>query len=264
MGAVDLKVGGVVFGTILVFTLVANAIPQVQSDVPELIAFGAEVTAEELVGAGQGLFDGAGGCTACHAEGTGARGPNLVTDYQGEGTIGQRCGDRIPGLDCKEYLYQSLILPQNLLVDDFPPIMPPLDRTMNQQQIWAIVAFLQSQGGEVTVTGADIPSDELAGAAAGIGASGVPGVAGSDPAEILNQECVLCHMVGGTGVEVGPPLDGVGGRLSADEIRVSIIDPSAFASEGFQELINAMPPNFGDRFTASQLESVVGYLSGLE
>ena len=63
MGVVDLKVGGVVFGTILVFTLVANAIPQVQSDVPELIAFGAEVTAEELVGAGQGLFQGAAGAS---------------------------------------------------------------------------------------------------------------------------------------------------------------------------------------------------------
>ena len=265
MGAVDLKVGGVVFGTILVFTLVANAIPQVQSDVPALIAFGAEVTAEELVGAGQGLFGGAGGCVACHAEGTGARGPNLATDYQGEGTIGQRCGDRIPGLGCKEYLYQALTLPTDHLVDDFPPIMPALDRTMNQQQVWAVVAYLQSLGGEVTVTGADIPTEEAASDAGGAMASaGIPGVAGSDPVEIVNQECALCHLLAGGGVELGPPLDGIGARLTADEIRISILDPGASVAEGYEELLGAMPPTFGDRFTAAQLESVVSYLSGLE
>ena len=174
MGSVDLKVGAVVLGTILTFTLVANAIPQVQSDVPELIAFGADVTADELVGAGQGLFEGAGGCVACHAEGTGARGPNLLTDYQGEGTIGQRCGDRVGGTDCKAYLYASLTEPEVFLVDDFPPIMPALNRTMNPQQVWAVVAFLQSMGGEVTVTGADIPSDAATGAGEVFAAGGGP------------------------------------------------------------------------------------------
>ena len=264
MGAVDLKVGGVVFGTILVFTFVANAIPQVQSDVPELIAFGAEVTAEELMGAGQGLFEGAGGCVACHAEGTGARGPNLVTDYQGQGTIGQRCGDRIPGLDCKEYLYQSLTLPTDHLVDDYPPIMPALNRTMNQQQVWAVVAYLQSLGGDVTVTGADIQTEEAGDAGGAMASAGTPGVAGSDPVEIVNQECALCHLFAGGGIELGPPLDGVGARLNADEIRTSILDPGAGVAEGYEELLGAMPPTFGDRFTAAQLESVVGYLSGLQ
>ena len=259
MGAVDLKVGGVVIGTILLFTLVANSIPQIQSDVPELIAFGANVRAEELVAAGQNLFEGAGGCIVCHAETPGARGPNLRTDYQGEGTIGQRCGDRSPGLDCKEYLYESLLLPQSLLVGDYPPIMLPVDRTMNQQQIWALVAYLQSQGGEVTVTGADIPAEDPAAQ----GAAG-PAIATSDPVEILNQECVLCHLLGGAGVELGPPLDGVGARLTADEIRISILDPGAFSSEGYQELLGGMPPIFGDRFTAAQLESVVSYLGSLK
>jgi len=260
MDSVDLKVGAVVFGTILLFTLVANAIPQIQSDVPELIAFGAEVTADELVAAGQGLYEGAGGCTVCHAGGTGSRGPNLLTDYQGEGTIGQRCGDRINGVDCKAYLYASLTQPTDFLVDDFPPIMPPLNRTMNPQQVWAVTAFLQAQGGEVTVTGADIPADDDTVASSG----GLPGVAGADPAEILNQECVLCHQLAGGGVPLGPPLDGVGGRLSSDQIRQSILNPSAFASEGYEELIAAMPQTFGARFTAAQLESVVAYLGSLE
>ncbi len=265
MGAVDLKVGGVVLGTVLVFTLVANAIPQVQSDVPELISFGAEVTSEELVAAGQSLFDGAGGCTACHSETPGGRGPNLLTSYEGEGTIGQRCGDRPQGVACKEYLYSSLILPADYLVGEYAPIMPSVERTMNQQQIWALVAFLESQGGEVTVTGADIQTEEPGsdGAVAG-GAAAGPAIAASDPDEIVNQSCTICHILGGLGVELGPALDGIGGRLSAEEIRTAILDPGAAVPEGFEDFLGLMPASFGDQLTANQLESVITYLSGLQ
>ncbi len=264
MGAVDLKVGGVVFGTILVFTLVANAIPQVQSDVPELISFGAEVTAEELVAAGQNLFEGAGGCIACHSETPGGRGPNLLTSYEGEGTIGQRCTDRVSGVACKEYLYSALILPADYLVGEYAPIMPAVDRTMNQQQIWALVAFLESQGGEVTVTGADIQIDEPGGAEAGIAGAVGPALTTDDPSEILGQSCTLCHQLEGAGVELGPPLDGIGARLSAEEIRTAILDPGAAAPEGFEDFLGLMPATFGDQLSANQLESVITYLSALQ
>ena len=143
--------------------------------------------------------------------------------------------------------------------------MPALDRTMSQQQVWAVVAFLQSQGGEVTVTGADIQTEEaVGGAAGGMDSAGIAGVAGNDPVEIVNQECALCHVFAGGGIELGPPLDGIGARLSADEIRTSILDPGLSVAAGYEELLGAMPPTFGDRFTAAQLESVVSYLSGLE
>ena len=262
MGAVDLKVGGVVLGTVLLFTLVANAIPQVQSDVPELISFGAEVTSEELVAAGQSLFEGAGGCIACHSETPGGRGPNLLTSYEGEGTIGQRCADRTQGVACKEYLYSSLILPGDYLVGEYTPIMPSVDRTMNQQQIWALVAFLESQGGEVTVTGADIQTEEAADGG-GLAAAG-PTIAASDPDEIINQSCTICHILGGLGAELGPALDGIGGRLSAEELRTAILDPGAAAPEGFEDFLGLMPATFGDQLTVNQLESVITYLSGLQ
>ncbi|MCI0432935.1 MAG: cytochrome c, partial [Gemmatimonadetes bacterium] len=146
---VNLKVFGVVLATIAVYTLLANAIPQVQSEVPEELSFGAGVTAEQLVAAGDQLYQGAGGCTACH--GLGTRAPNLLTDEGGTGTIGSRCATRVSGKDCKAYLHESLTEPNAFVVGGYQPIMPDLRRTLSGAQIWALVAYLQSLGGEVTV-----------------------------------------------------------------------------------------------------------------
>ena len=99
MWGTNLKILGVVLGTIAVYTLLANAIPQVESEVPEELSFTGEVSAEELIDAGEELYAGAGGCTACH--GLGTRAPNLLTAQGSEGPIGARCADRVPGEDCK-------------------------------------------------------------------------------------------------------------------------------------------------------------------
>jgi hypothetical protein len=48
----NLKVLGVVLGTLAVYTWVANSIPQLESVVPEELSFGADVTEAELVAAG--------------------------------------------------------------------------------------------------------------------------------------------------------------------------------------------------------------------
>ena len=77
----NLKILLTVFGTLAVYTAVANMIPQVQSEVPEETAIGADATPEQLVAIGQELYEGAGGCTACH--GLGTRAPDLL------GVIGQ-------------------------------------------------------------------------------------------------------------------------------------------------------------------------------
>ncbi len=150
----NLKIFAVVLGTLAIFTLVANSIPQVQSEVPLDLSFGANVSAEELTSSGRILYEGAGGCVACH--GLGARAPNLLIDHAGTGTIGVRCANRVPGEDCKTYLYSSMVDPAVYMVEGFQPIMPDMRAQLSGQQIWALVAYLQSVGGEVTVTGADI------------------------------------------------------------------------------------------------------------
>lgn len=254
----------VVLGTLSVYTAVANMIPQVQSEVPEETAIGADVTPAELAAIGEQLFAGAGGCTACH--GLGTRAPDLI------GVVGTRCATRREGLGCKEYLYESLTEPGAFVVEGFQPIMPDLRRTLSEAQIWSLVAYLESQGGEVTVTAADIPAEAagpggaMAGGAggAGAGASG-PAIdaAVSDPVEIIRGNlCLACHQLGDEGVALGPRLDEMAGRLEPEYIRRSILQPNADTAVGFEAVAGTMPTNFGDQLSAAQLEALVGFLAG--
>lgn len=258
MWQTNLKVLAVVLGTLAVFTIVSSSIPQLQSVVPEDLSFSGDVTAEELVAAGQTLFAGAGGCADCHGSGT--RAPNLLTDEAGTGQIGVRCAGRVAGQDCKAYLFNSLVDPNAFQVDGYIPIMADMSRTLSSEQLWALVAFLQSQGGEVTVTGADIESAGAAQPAAAAVAG--PTSTSSDPVEIMTANaCLGCHILDGTGAPLGPSFDGIGGRVSADYIRESILDPRAGASEGFEALIQLMPATFGEQLSAAQLEAIVQFLA---
>src|SRR5438132_12305262 len=176
MWATNLRIIGIVLGTLALYTLIANKIPQVQSEVPHALTLGANVTPEQLVAAGDQLYHGAGGCTACH--GLGTRAPNLLTDERGQGPIGARCGKREAGKDCKAYLYESLTNPRAYVVSGYEPIMPEMGRTLSPQQLWALVAFLESQGGTVDVTASDIPAAAAAPAGGGSGAPGAAKAAG--------------------------------------------------------------------------------------
>ena len=257
---INLRIGAVVVGTVLFYTLVANMIPQVQSEVPEELSFTGEVTPEQLIEAGQQLYEGAGGCTACH--GLGTRAPNLLESQGTEGPIGARCATRVEGTDCKEYLHQSMVDPNVYVVEGFQPIMPDMRRTLSNEQIWAVVAYLESQGGEVTVDAADIQSTAEAqgGAAPAVGSSPTAS-ATTDPMALFQElGCIACHKLGDQGQQVGPPFDGIGSRLDAASIRRSILDPAADVPSGYEPLAGVMPRDFGQRLTAAQLESIVQFL----
>lgn len=259
MWGTNLKILGVVLGTIAVYTLLANAIPQVESEVPEELSFTGEVSAEELIDAGEELYAGAGGCTACH--GLGTRAPNLLTAQGSEGPIGARCADRVPGEDCKAYIHRSMVEPNAHVVEGFQPIMPDMSRTLSDAQIWSMVAYLQSQGGEVTVTSSDLAAASADTAPAAGGTAAGPS-ATTDPETLIRElQCIACHKLGAEGQEVGPPFDGIGARLSPDEIRGAILDPAATVSPGYEQFAGVMPPNFGTRLTAAQLEALVGFLA---
>ena len=255
----NLKILAVVIGTLGTFTLVANVIPQLQSEVPEELSFGADVSAEELVSSGQILFEGAAVCVSCH--GLGERAPNLLTDHEGTGTIGVRCANRVPGEDCKAYLYSSMVNPGAYLVEGFQPIMQDQRAQLSNEQIWALVAYLESEGGEVTVTGEDIMATRTA--AATPAATAAPSAtASADPVDIMNAYgCLACHEFNGGGLEMGPAFDGIGARVDADYIRESILDPAASASEGFEGFPGVMPSTFGNQLTGSQLEALVQFLA---
>jgi mono/diheme cytochrome c family protein len=256
-----LKVGAVVLGTVGFYTLLANSIPQVESDVPKELSFSGAVTPEQLVAAGSELYQGAGGCTACH--GLGTRAPNLLADEKGTGLIGARCSARVPGQDCKQYLHNSLVKPSDFVVAGYQPIMPDMSRTLSPTQIWALVAYLESLGGTVTVSASDIPASTETAPAAAAPAPAAATSASLEPREILSsQQCLLCHKLGTEGGAIGPAFDGLGSRLNRERIRTAILQPNADTAKGFEHLAGTMPANFGTQLSAAQLEALVVFLAG--
>src|SRR2546428_7484807 len=258
MWATNLKIVGVVLGTLALYTLIANKIPQLQSEVPQALTLGANVTPEQLVAAGEKLFNGAGGCTTCH--GLGTRAPNLLTDEKGTGLIGSRCGKREPGKTCKRYLFESLDDPTAYIVAGYQPIMPVMTRQLSPPQVWALIAFLESQGGTVDVTASDIPAASAAAAPGAAGAGGAAGFAGgsNDPKAIIQAAgCLACHKLDGQGQVIAPDLTHVGSRRDAESIRKKILDPASSVTKGYEKLAGIMPKSFGTMMNAAQLEALV-------
>ena len=260
MWKTNLKVLVLALTVIGFYTTVAHVIPQLQSEVPSALDLSAGATPEALVAAGEKTFNGAGGCTTCH--GLGTRAPNLLTDFQGQGTIGARCGSRKPGMDCKAYLYESLTNPGAFVVPGFENIMPDMRRQLPLDQIWAVIAYLQSQGGEVTVSAEDIPKAPAGGAAP---AAGTAVTATLDPRVLIVEKgCVGCHMIDGKGPPIGPPFDGMGRRHTVEYIRRSILVPNADTAKGYEKYAGMMPQTFGQQLSGAQLEALVQFLASLK
>jgi len=261
--SVNLRIGLLVLATLGLYTLVANMIPQVQSEVPQELSFEGNVTPEQLVTAGEQLFQGSGGCTACH--GLGTRAPNLLTDEAGTGTIGVRCAKRVAGEDCKTYLHQSLIEPAKFVAPGYQPIMPDMRRTLSNEQIWALVAYLESIGGEVTVTAEDIGATKQPAATATPTATSTAGgvAAGSnDPHEIISAAgCLNCHKLGAEGQTIAPTFDNLGARRNEVSIRRKILNPKSDTTKGYETMAGIMPANFGQQLNGAQLESLVEFLA---
>jgi len=256
MWRTNLKVLVLAIAVVGFYTMVAHVIPQLESEVPESLDLSSDASPEALVAAGERVYNGAGGCTACH--GLGTRAPNVMTDHAGEGAIGARCGDREPGKNCKAYLWESLTQPGAYLVAGFENIMPDMRRQLPEDQIWAVIAFLQSQGGEVTVTGADLQTTSTAGTTSTASSASST----TDPRQLLQENaCLGCHAIDGAGPPIGPSFDGVGQRLTADGIRRAILDPAAEVSKGFEQFAGMMPKTFGQQLSAQQLEAIVQFLA---
>ena len=201
MWQTNLKILLIVVGTLGLYTLVASSIPQVASEVPEELTFSGEVKAEDLVRAGEQLFNGAGTCTACH--GLGTRAPNLLTDYEGEGTIGQRCGR--PGVRARLQGLSPRVAGRSRRVRRVglhPDGVSGADLLGRSDLVARGVPA--GAGGEVTVTGADMASvPEPENAEAGGTTQPGPAVAASqttDPRQLLQENmCLGCHVIDGTG-----------------------------------------------------------------
>jgi len=124
-----------------------------------------ETDVDTLVGMGESLLAGRGGCLLCHriTEQGNTRGPDLRG-------VGGRAATRRPGMSAEAYLTESLRDPGAYVVPEFATaggasIMPAADvppADLSPTEFKALVAFLQSLGGEITVeiTAQDVAAAE--------------------------------------------------------------------------------------------------------
>ncbi len=59
---------------------------------------------------------------------------------------------------------------------------------------------------------------------------------------------------------MGPPFEEMAGK-DPDYLRRGILAPNADTAAGYEPFAGTMPPNFGERMTAAQLEALVGFLA---
>jgi len=252
----SLKVAGFIVLVVVLIAGFASLIPQLESPAPEELVISGELSGTALADVGEEVFNSAAaGCLACHGLGKpGLRAPDLAG-------LGAAAGDRVAGFSAEQYLRQALTEPCSYVVSGYDCIMPQsLQQTLGDAKLTALVAFLQSLGGEVTVR----LSAEAAQAAGGEAGGGISGVTA---AEIFtNAGCVACHtlpIVGAAG-QVGPDLSEVGARLTPDEVRRSILFPDEQLAENCPTgpcLAGLMPKAFGESLSGLQLETLVTFLS---
>lgn len=263
-----LKVSAFIVLIIFGIAAFASLIPQLESPAPESLDISGDLSGAELAAVGQTVLESPeSGCLACHAVGReGLRAPDLAG-------IGAIAGERISGMPAEEYLWESIADPCAHVIEGYDCIMPPtLLQTLGEAKVTALVAYLQSLGGEVTVSlSAEAPVGEAG--------SGSVGVAGTTAEEIIaSSGCVACHTIAALGAEgaVGPDLSTVGARLTPEEIRQSILEPDAVLAEECPTrdesgnlaagpcTAGIMPRDFGQTLSAAQLETLVIYLSELK
>jgi mono/diheme cytochrome c family protein len=165
---VSLKILALTVGTTAFYTVVGQLVPQKEVLPPKEAALKKEMTQADLVKAGREIMEGKGICFTCHT--VGKQGALRFPDLAG---VGERAGKRVPGLSDVQYLAQSLYDPNVFIVPGFNPGMPVINKPpigLSDEEIVAVIAYLQSLGGQVTVTTSSKvwPLDQAAATAADV------------------------------------------------------------------------------------------------
>ena len=76
------------------------------------------------------------------------------------------------------------------------------------------------------------------------------------------QKCSVCHAIAGKGGKASP-LDGVGGKLSAADIREWIVSPKEATAKAKSTKKPPMPAKYGT-LAAADLDALVAYMQSLK
>lgn len=235
----------VIFAAVVLaaFSYMAFSIPQQASlpPVKEKIDPTAIKTKGDLIAMGRKLFFGKGQCALCHSIGR---------------SEAARCPD-LTGIGAKltrEFLYESLTHPETFTYLDytadpprpFPAEMPRINRPpvdLTEPELLAVIAFVQSLGGEVT-----IEPKELAAFLPPPAVQGDP-MAGREVAK--QMQCQSCHQ----------NLPAMLGKYAEPRaLRAAIIRPAG--GEGGEE---GKPPHegFDRKLSVRELDDLLAYLQEL-
>ena len=76
------------------------------------------------------------------------------------------------------------------------------------------------------------------------------------------QKCSICHMVEGKGNKISP-LDGVGSKLTADQIREWIVAPKAATAKAKSTKKPVMPDKYS-KLAPAEIDALVAYMQSLK
>ena len=264
-----LKIFGFVLLVLAFYSYVGQTVPQKVTYPPESTELGGDMTPTQLAAAGEEIVGGKGTCLTCHTIGDHSetlRFPDL-------GGIGAEAGDRIEGMTGPEYLAQSLYEPNEYIVEGFLAGMPAVNRppiNLSDNEILAVIAYLQTLGGEPTVT-LDTEFEWQTGDAGQPEPTPTPAGGGIEdrepldgPAVFEQYACGTCHAIDDDTRGVGPSLYDVGARMSKAEIYESIMDPDATIAEGFPGTVmqaTLTASGFYSEVTPTELRALVDYLA---
>ncbi len=258
-------------GLTLVFTLVANLLPQVEGEAPvdKEIDLSA-LTPESFAALGEALFAGKGTCTLCHKPPPLGRAPDIQGENMVEMAEHALADERYKGTatNAEEFIRESLLNPSIYVVKDWGVAgsndtispMPKVDAApieLTEVEIDAVIAYLQHKdGNDITV---ELPTEApVAVEATSSAGGGVPAPAATAEEAIKKYGCQACHSMLGATSPVGPSLEDVS-HLNAEQIRQSILDPAAVLTEGFTDM---MPKDFAERMTVKELSMIMDLLLG--
>ena len=216
------------------------------------------------------IFNGKGQCSACHTVDTSApkgRCPDL-TD------IGINAASRVPGMDAKTYLIESLYFPWNHLVPGYGKIMPEIWKApiaLTQVEIEFVIAYLQSLGGEIDLTPFDEPIIRVK---EGTVAEVLPPILTGDPElgkkVFVTAACISCHAV--TGIEspdageastdfevvTAPDLSEIAAFNDMRYLEESVLKPSAQIVSGYGAVtVRANGTTYQGTLVSQDIESIV-------
>jgi len=261
-----LKILLFVLAVLAFYSYVGNTVPQKITYPPETAELSGDMTTDELVEAGAQIVAGKGTCLGCHTVGSTVEASSLR--FPDLGNIGGIAGTRIEGKSALEYLAESLYDPAKYIVEGFLPGMPVVSRPpigLTDNEILAVMAYLQSLGGTATITLATTHS--FTGQGASESSAAAPAVAlgaGLDGQGVFDTYmCATCHNIDLPDRLVGPSLFDVGSRLTRGEIYEAVMDPDATIAEGYPGVVMATTlgaSGFNQKVSPEEVRSLVNFL----